>query len=79
MSLDAVAFIAALGLQHPIVVAHSMGGRNALLLTRRDPSRLRAPVMVDVGPAVSDRGHNVHGQNTQGFITAVAGFLTGLG
>ena len=50
MALDAEAFIGALDLQRPIVIGHSMGGRNAMLLTRRDPSRLHALVVVDVGP-----------------------------
>jgi pimeloyl-ACP methyl ester carboxylesterase len=66
MSLDAEAFIGALGLHRPIVMGHSMGGRNALLLTRRDPSRLRALVAVDVGPEVSDRGREV----IAGFVQA---------
>lgn len=56
MSLDAEAFIGAMGLQRPILMGHSMGGRNAMLLTRRSPSLLRAMVIVDVGPEVSDRG-----------------------
>ena len=34
MSLDAEAFIAALGLERPILMGHSMGGRNAMLLTK---------------------------------------------
>jgi len=59
MSLDAEAFITALGLQRPIVMGHSMGGRNAMLLTRRNQSLLRALVIVDVGPEVSDRGRAV--------------------
>ena len=66
MSRDAEAFIAALGLQRPIVVGHSMGGRNALLLTRRMPSALRALVVVDVGPELSDRGREV----IAGFVQA---------
>ena len=56
MSLDAEAFIDAMGLRRPILIGHSMGGRNSMLLTRRDPSRLRALVIVDVGPELSDRG-----------------------
>jgi pimeloyl-ACP methyl ester carboxylesterase len=36
-----------------------MGGRNAMLLTRRNPSLLRALAIVDVGPEVSDRGRAV--------------------
>ena len=59
MSLDAEAFIGELGLQRPILMGHSMGGRNAMLLTRRNPSLLRALVIVDVGPELSDRGRAV--------------------
>jgi esterase len=66
MALDAAAFIAALGLQRPIVIGHSMGGRNAMLLTRLDPSRLRALVVVDVGPELSERGR----QTIAGFVRA---------
>jgi pimeloyl-ACP methyl ester carboxylesterase len=59
MSLDAEAFIGALGLEQPILMGHSMGGRNAMLLTKRDQTLLRALVIVDVGPEVSDRGRQV--------------------
>jgi pimeloyl-ACP methyl ester carboxylesterase len=59
MSLDAEAFISAIGLQRPLLMGHSMGGRNAMLLTRRNPSLLRALAIVDVGPEVSDRGRSV--------------------
>ena len=59
MSLDAEAFIGAMGLERPILMGHSMGGRNAMLLTRRSPSLLRALVIVDVGPELSDRGRAV--------------------
>jgi esterase len=59
MSLDAEAFINATGLQRPLLMGHSMGGRNAMLLTRRNPSLLRALAIVDVGPEVSDRGRSV--------------------
>jgi pimeloyl-ACP methyl ester carboxylesterase len=59
MALDAASFIVALGLQRVILVGHSMGGRNAMLLTRQDATRLRALVVVDVGPEVSDRGRQV--------------------
>ena len=41
------------------LMGHSMGGRNAMLLTRRDPSLLRGLVIVDVGPELSDRGRAV--------------------
>lgn len=66
MALDAEAFIAALGLHKPIVIGHSMGARNAMLLTRRDPARLRALVVVDVGPEVSESGRAV----IAGFVQA---------
>jgi pimeloyl-ACP methyl ester carboxylesterase len=66
MSHDAEAFIDTLGLQRPTLIGHSMGGRNAMLLTRRDPSRLRALVIVDVGPELSDRGRAV----IAGFVQA---------
>src|ERR1700761_5598559 len=56
MSLDAEAFIAARGLRQPIVMGHSMGGRNTMLLLRRNPAVARAAVIVDVGPEVSDKG-----------------------
>ncbi len=59
MSLDAEAFITALGLERPLLMGHSMGGRNAMLLTRRNHSLLRALVIVDVGPELSDRGRAV--------------------
>ena len=64
MSLDAEAFIAAMGLRRPVLIGHSMGGRNAMLLMRRNPSLLRAAVIVDVGPELSDKGR-----------AAIAGFV----
>jgi len=64
MALDAGAFLDAMGLEKPVLVGHSMGGRNSLILTKQDPSRLRALVIVDVGPELSDRGR-----------AAIAGFV----
>jgi pimeloyl-ACP methyl ester carboxylesterase len=64
MALDALAFLGAMGLEKPILIGHSMGGRNSMILTKQDPSRLRALVIVDVGPEVSDRGR-----------AAIAGFV----
>lgn len=66
MSLDAEAFIVALNLHRPILIGHSMGGRNSLLLTRRNQSLLRALVIVDVGPELSERGRAV----IAGFVQA---------
>jgi esterase len=66
MSLDAEAFITAMGLQAPIVIGHSMGGRNTMLLLRRNQAIARAAVIVDVGPELSDKGRE-----------AIAGFVQG--
>jgi pimeloyl-ACP methyl ester carboxylesterase len=66
MSLDAEAFIAAMGLEKPIVIGHSMGGRNTMLLLRRNPAVARAAVIVDVGPELSEKGR-----------AAIAGFVQG--
>ncbi len=59
MSLDAEAFIQAMGLHRPLVMGHSMGGRNSMLMTKRDPSKLRGLVVVDIGPELSGRGREV--------------------
>jgi len=59
-----LAFLDAMGLEQPVLIGHSMGGRNSLLLTKQNPSRLRALVIVDVGPELSDRGR-----------AAIAGFV----
>src|SRR3984885_4997854 len=66
MSLDAEAFIEAMGLEAPIVIGHSMGGRNTMLLLRRNQAIARAAVIVDVGPELSDKGR-----------AAIAGFVQG--
>lgn len=64
MSLDAEAFITTLGLQRPVLIGHSMGGRNAMLLAHRNAALLRGLVIVDVGPELSDKGRQ-----------AIAGFV----
>ncbi len=66
MSLDAEAFIGAMGLDRPVLMGHSMGGRNAMLLMRRNQALLRAAVIVDVGPELSDKGRAAIG----GFVQA---------
>jgi pimeloyl-ACP methyl ester carboxylesterase len=66
MSLDAEAFMDALGLARPVLVGHSMGGRNALLLAKRNQARLRALVVVDIGPEISPEGR----QAIAGFVRA---------
>jgi pimeloyl-ACP methyl ester carboxylesterase len=64
MSLDAEAFIGAMGLRRPVLIGHSMGGRNVMLLTRRTQALLHAAVIVDVGPELSEQGR-----------AAIAGFV----
>ena len=66
MSLDAEAFIGAMGLERPVLIGHSMGGRNAMLLIRRNQALLRAAVIVDVGPELSEKGRAAIG----GFVQA---------
>ena len=66
MSLDAEVFINAMGLRKPALIGHSMGGRNAMLLMRRNQALLRAAVIVDVGPELSEKGR-----------AAIAGFVQG--
>ncbi len=65
MAADAAGFIRAIGFeQPPVVIGHSMGGRNTMLLARNHPDLLRAMVIVDIGPELSERGR-----------TAIAGFV----
>lgn len=59
MGLDAAAFIDAMGLDHLIVVGHSMGGQNAMRLTLSHPERVSKLVLVDIGPEVSQDGAKV--------------------
>jgi len=66
MALDAAAFLDAMGLEKPVVMGHSMGGRNAMILTKMNPKRLGALVIVDVGPELSGRGREI----IQGFVQA---------
>lgn len=56
MARDARAFVAELALEPPIVIGHSMGGRNALRLVLDHPEAVRALVIVDIGPEISPEG-----------------------
>ncbi len=56
MADDIRGFIAALGLDRPLVIGHSMGGMNAMTFAARHPQQLRALVLIDVGPGVSVDG-----------------------
>lgn len=56
MVADALDVVQALGLDRPVLIGHSMGGMNALTFAVRYPERVRALVLVDVGPEVNVDG-----------------------
>ena len=56
MAKDALAIIQALGLQRPLLMGHSMGGRNTLLAALAAQELVRALIVVDVGPEISAKG-----------------------
>lgn len=53
---DTEAFCKALGLESFILVGHSMGGRNGIMFTARNPKRVSAFVIADVGPEIQAQG-----------------------
>jgi pimeloyl-ACP methyl ester carboxylesterase len=53
---DAIAVMDAMAMARPVVVGHSMGGFHATALAIAHPGRVRALVLVDVGPHVADGG-----------------------
>jgi esterase len=53
---DSLAVMDALALDRPVVVGHSMGGAHALVLAAAHPDRVRALVLVDVGPEIGREG-----------------------
>jgi esterase len=53
---DIEGFVAALGLERPIVVGQSMGGLNSIAYATRPSDRMRAMVIVDVAPEISAAG-----------------------
>ena len=83
MARDALALLAAEGIQRPIVMGHSMGGMVAMRLAALEPELPRAVVLVDVGPEVSQRGaeairnfvtRNVEFEHLDEFIDRVAAY-----
>lgn len=56
MVADALGFVATVGLDRPIIVGHSMGGRVTLTSALRAPEAARALVIVDMGPEISPEG-----------------------
>ena len=66
MVADALGVLNALGLERVVMIGHSMGGMNAMTFTARHPERVRALVLVDVGPEVSVDGAREVGQFVAG-------------
>ncbi len=56
MVRDIEGIVEALKLSRPVVIGHSMGGLNSMTFASRNPDKLRALVLVDVGPEVSVDG-----------------------
>jgi pimeloyl-ACP methyl ester carboxylesterase len=52
MVADLEEIVRALELDRPVIIGHSMGGMNALTFAGRHPDRVRALVLVDVGPEI---------------------------
>ena len=53
---DAAAILAAFGLDRVFLVGHSMGGGHAVAFTLAHPERVRALVIIDIGPTVELEG-----------------------
>lgn len=53
---DLAGFCEALALPPFVLVGHSMGGRNGILFTARQPARVKAFAIVDIGPDIQAEG-----------------------
>jgi pimeloyl-ACP methyl ester carboxylesterase len=53
---DVEGFIAALGLENPVLVGQSMGGLNSMAYASRHSDKVKALVIVDVGPEINPAG-----------------------
>ncbi len=61
MAADAVALMRAMNIDQPIVMGHSMGGRNTLVMALSDQNAAKALVIIDIGPEISARGRMIIG------------------
>ena len=66
MASDVDGILRGLDLERPVLIGHSMGGMNAMTFTGRNPERVRALVLVDVGPEIRVDGANEVMQFVQG-------------
>jgi esterase len=53
---DVEGFIAELGLEQPVVIGQSMGGLNSMVYASRQSAKVKALVVVDVGPEINAAG-----------------------
>jgi esterase len=53
---DVEGFIAALGLERPVLVGQSMGGLNSMAYASRHSDQVKSLVVVDVGPEINSAG-----------------------
>jgi pimeloyl-ACP methyl ester carboxylesterase len=58
MVSDIEGIVRSLELDRPVILGHSMGGMNAMSFAGRHPDRVRALVLVDVGPEIRVDGAN---------------------
>ena len=53
---DIEGFCEALSLDNFVLMGHSMGGRNSMIFSARNPSRVSRLILVDVGPTLDPKG-----------------------
>ena len=64
---DVAAFVSTLDMGPHLLVGLSMGGINSITYTARYPERVRALVIVDVGPEIETKGR----ENIQDFVSGI--------
>jgi pimeloyl-ACP methyl ester carboxylesterase len=78
---DALAFLDDQGIERPLIMGHSMGGRVTMGMVLERPELARGIVLVDVGPELSEQGtkvianfvvHNVEFDDLDEFLDNVA-------
>jgi len=58
MAADVAAWITAHGLERPVLLGHSMGGKTAMTLALREPERLGGLIVVDIAPVAYRHDHH---------------------